>query len=320
MPFRHRQDRFGATMTRMELRQLRYYVAVAEDENFNRAARRLHVAQPALSRQVGGLEKELGVALLERLPRGVRLTPAGGAFLERARRILADVEAARAHALDAERGRVGLLRLGFNAIAVKNPVVPEALRRFRAQRPEVELSLNTMTSPEQIEKLYGEALDVGFLYTPPAAHPELQFFEIAPYRMMIALPKRHPLAARPRLRVTDLRSEDFVWSTRQRLPWVHDQLIAECLSKGFSPRIVQEADDAEALLSLVSVGLGVGFIHPAQRSVPGDVVYKELTDLSLVWPLYMAWRRTGTAPVTSAFVELVMQLAKSTRKRGRRDR
>src|SRR3954470_8245233 len=105
----------------MELRQLRYFAAVAEHANFNRAAERLHVAQPALSRQVGGLEKELGVVLFERLPRGVRLTPAGAAFGDRARRILAEVEAAREHALDAQRGKVGTLRLGFSVIAVKNP-------------------------------------------------------------------------------------------------------------------------------------------------------------------------------------------------------
>ena len=289
----------------MELRQLRYFVAVAEHANFNRAAASLHVAQPALSRQVMNLEKDLGMALLERLPRGVRLTMAGKAFLERARRILAEVEAARSIARDAQLGEIGLLRLGFNAIAVRNPVVPEALRRFRLERPGVQLALNTLTSPEQIQRLYDQTLDVGFLYTPPAAHPELEFLEIAPYKMMVAMPRRHPLASRRNLRLADLRNEHFVWQARLRLPWIHDQLIAECLIKGFSPHIVQEADDAEALLSLVSVGLGIGFVHPTQRAPLSDLVYKEIPDLSLVWPLYMAWRRGDAAPATAAFIALV---------------
>lgn len=301
----------------MEFRQLRYFVAVAEHANFNRAAERLHVAQPALSRQVGALERELGMPLLERLPRGVRLTPAGAAFLERARRILAEVEAARSHAADAQRGQVGLLRLGFNAIAVKNPVVPEALRRFRLERPGVQLSLNTQTSPEQIQRLYDRTLDAGFLYTPPAAHPELSFVEIAPYRMVLAMPRRHPLARRRTLRMGDLRDENFVWQARMRLPWIHDQLISECLGKGFSPRIAQEADDAEAMLSLASVGLGVAFVHPLQRAPLRGLVYKEVADLSLVWPLYMSWRRGETAPVVAGFVELVRQLLRKQRRRKR---
>jgi DNA-binding transcriptional LysR family regulator len=302
----------------MEMRQLRYFIAVAEQSNFNRAAKQLHIAQPALSRQVSTLEKELGVALLERLPRGVRLTAAGSAFLGRARRILDEVEAARTHARDAQRGQVGLLRLGFNAIAVKNPVVPEALRRFRLARPEVQIDLHTLTSPEQIRMLHDETLDIGFLYAPPAAHPEFEFVEIAPYRMMIAMPRRHRLASRPSVRLSELRNEDFVWSTRQRLPWIHDQLLAECLSKGFSPRIVQEADDIEALLSLVSVGLGIGFVHPSQRTPISELVYKEVVDLSLIWPLYAAWRRGETAPVTKAFVELIAQLLKKSRNKSRR--
>jgi DNA-binding transcriptional LysR family regulator len=301
----------------MELRQLRYFVAVAEQASFNRAAERLHVVQPALSRQVRGLEEEIGTLLLERLPRGVRLTPAGSAFLERARRILADVDAACEHALDAERGRVGLLRLGFSVIAVKNPLVPEALRRFRAARPDVRLTLHTLHSPDQIPRLYDQQLDIGFLYAPPDAHPDLSLVEIAPYRMMLALLRDHPLAARSSLRLSELRDEGFVWQARQSLPWIHDQLVKECLDKGFSPRIVQEADDAEAMLSLVSVGLGIALVHPLQRAPLRDVVYKELADLSLVWPLYMTWRRDETAPVVTAFVALMRQLLKKQRQRKR---
>jgi DNA-binding transcriptional LysR family regulator len=305
-------------MRSMELRQLRYFVAVAEHANFNRAAANLHVAQPALSRQVMNLEKDLGMALLERLPRGVRLTPAGQAFLDRARRILADVESARGVAGDAVRGEVGVLRLGFNAVAVRNSVVPEALRRFRLERPGVQLSLNTLTSPEQIRRLHDQTLDVGFLYSPPASHPQLQFVEIAPYKMVVAMLRRHPLAARRKLRLADLRDENFVWQARLRLPWIHDQLIAECLGKGFSPHVVQEADDAEALLSLVSVGLGIGFVHPTQPIPTRDLVYKEISDLSLIWPLFMAWRVGEPAPALAAFVELVHGILQSRRQRKER--
>ncbi|HXC38383.1 MAG TPA: LysR substrate-binding domain-containing protein [Burkholderiales bacterium] len=292
----------------MELRQLRYFVAVAEQANFNRAAERLHVAQPALSRQVGALETEMGVPLFERLPRGVRLTPAGSVFLDRARRILAEVESAREQAQEAQQGKVGTLRLGFSAIAVKNQVVPEALRRFRLARPHVQLDVHTLVSPEQVARLYNRTQDVGFLYMPPAAHPALRFVELAPYRMIIALPRRHRLAGRAVLRMADLAKEDFVWLAQARMPWIHDELLAECLGKGFSPRIVQQADDSEAMLALVSVDLGVAFIHPLQQAPMREVVYKEVVDLGLVWPLYMAWRRDETNPVVTSFVDLVIQI------------
>ena len=129
----------------MELRQLRYFVAVAEDGNFNRAAVRLHITQPALSRQVMALEKSLGARLLERLPRGVHLTPVGQTFLERARRILDEVKSARDLVRNAQRGEVGKLRLGFNAIAVCNAVVPEALRNWETLAPAERWWLFTMT-------------------------------------------------------------------------------------------------------------------------------------------------------------------------------
>lgn len=293
----------------MELRQLRYFVAVAEVEHFNHAAEHLHVAQSALSRHVKELERELGVDLFERLPRGVRLTPAGHALADRARRILDEVEAAYALARETQQGRVGLLRLGFNAIAVKNGVVPTALHRFRLDRPGVHLSFNTLTSPEQLSLLYADHLDVGFLYTEPGSHPELNFVEIVSYRMVVAMRRDHPLAVQPVLRISDLRDQPFVWITEERHCWITDRLSAECGAHGFTPRVVQGADDAEAQMSLVAVGLGIAFVHPTQQQSAGsDLLYKEVADLSLVWPLYLCWRRSDDRPVVLGFAQTVQDL------------
>lgn len=291
----------------MDIRQLRYFVAVARVENFNLAAAHLHIAQPALSRQIKALENELGIVLFERLPRGVRLTPAGQAFADRARRILIEVQAAQSFARSAGSGEAGQLRLGLSSLAVKNAQVMETLRRFCDGRGGVQLTVSTMASPEQLQRLHSNELDVGIVTISPKPPPGLKFVEIAPYRMKLALNRRHPLARRARLRMADLIDEDFLWTVRQSSPWAHDLLITACLEKGFSPRIVQEVDNYDLLLALVSLGVGMAFVHPLHQPVR-NVAMREIEDLSLEFPLYLACRHGERAPAVTTFMEVARQV------------
>ena len=158
----------------MELRHLRYFVAVGEEQHYGRAALRLRVVQPALSRQIQDLEKEVGFKLFERLPRGVKLSPAGKLFLEDARRILQDVNEAAARAARVARGQSGTLRVGFSENASWRGVVPESLRRFREIQPDAELQLQPLPSSEQLEAIRSSRLDAGFVLDMPKADPELE--------------------------------------------------------------------------------------------------------------------------------------------------
>ena len=177
----------------MELRHLRYFVAVGEDQHYGRAARRLRVAQPALSRQIQDLEEEVGFKLFERLPRGVKLSAAGKHFLEDARRILQEVNEAAARAARVARGLSGTLRVAFTEDAAWWGVVPESFRRFREMQPDAELQLEPLGSLDQLEAIRSGRLDAGFVYNPPKADPELDGLPVAMRRFELAAPTGHPL-------------------------------------------------------------------------------------------------------------------------------
>ncbi len=163
----------------MELRHLRYFVAVGEDEHYGRAAQRLHVAQPALSSQIQDLEREIGFQLFDRLPRGVRLSAGGKVFVEDCRRILQEVDEAAVRAGRAARGLIGTLRVGFTESASWHGVVPDSLREFRRRRPEAELQLSSLISLDQVEALRAGRLDAGFVYHAPRADPDMAYVHVA---------------------------------------------------------------------------------------------------------------------------------------------
>jgi DNA-binding transcriptional LysR family regulator len=189
----------------MELRHLRYFMAVGEEQHYGRAARRLRVAQPALSRQIQDLEEELGFKLFERLPRGVKLSVAGKLFLEDVRRILQDVSEAAVRAGRVASGRSGTLRVGFTENASWRGVVPVSFRRFRELQPEAELQLQPSASLEQLEAVRSGRLDAGFVNFMPKSDPELDQLLVAIQHVELAAPKRHPLTKLKRLRLRDLR-------------------------------------------------------------------------------------------------------------------
>jgi DNA-binding transcriptional LysR family regulator len=292
----------------MELRHLRYFVAVAQDEHYGRAAKRLHVAQPSLSRQIQDLEQEIGFQLFDRLPRGIRLSHAGRAFLDDARSILRQVVAATDRAGRVARGLAGTLRVGFPESASWHGIVPDSFRRFRKEQPDAELQLNPMSSLEQVQALRVGALDAGFVFNFPKSDPELDQFVVATEHLVLAAPRRHALTKKSRLRLRDLIDADFIWFPRRQSPAYYDRLVQACVRGGLSPRIVQEAIDQATILSLVVCGLGVAFVSEATRwRCPQDVVLRPVVDLSMAIDFALVWRNDNTSPLLAAFVAGVQE-------------
>lgn len=297
----------------MELRHLRYFVAVAEELHFGRAAARLRIAQPPLSRQIRDLEGELGCELLHRTPRKVELTPAGTVFLAEARRLLERVEAAIEAARRASRGQYGKLAVGF-VPSVSYTELPEVLRGFRERFPEVEVRIKILGPSEQVRALLDGDLDLGFLRG-PVGHPKLEMEQVRVEPLLAALPSHHPLATRPELALSALASEPFVFVPRERAPEYYDQLIALCRGAGFSPRVVQEAAQLE-LLSLVAAGFGVSLLPASFRHLRRfGVAFRPLRGRpkSIV---VAAWRRDNDSPSLREFLK-VLRRTMRTRKRAR---
>jgi DNA-binding transcriptional LysR family regulator len=290
----------------VELRHLRYFVAVGEEEHFGRAAERLHVVQPALTRQVRQLEEELGCALFERLKWGVRLTEAGKSFLEQAKRLLSDLGRGVDRTRLVAQGKVGRLRVGFSETATHGGELPSILRHFRASWPDVQLELFPGTSLSAGEQLRNREVDVALVYIPPTTLRELGSHTISVERIVLALPRAHPLVKRKRLRLGDLRDESFVWFPRTANSHVYDRVLSACHTAGVALKIVQEVNSDTTGLSLVAGGIGLSFvIESAKRTRPNGVVLRELEDLRVTAQLFAIWRKDNKAPALQTFVEMI---------------
>src|SRR5216684_1629248 len=294
----------------MELRHLRYFMAVGEEQHYGRAARRLHVAQPALSRQIQDLEEEIGFELFERLPRGVKLSAAGKLFLEDVRRILQEVSEAAVRAGRVASGRSGTMRVGFTENASWRGVVPESFRRFRELQPDAELQLQPAASLEQLEAIRSGRLDAGFVNFMPKSDPELDQLLVAMQHVELAAPKRHPLTKLKKLRLRDLTDAPFVWFPRWASPAFYDRLMHECYRGGLkSPRIVQEGLNEATILSLVATGMGVGWVLGAARwRCPKSIVILPVVDLNIPLTLTLVWRKDNSSPLLANFIAEVRRL------------
>jgi len=295
----------------MELRHLRYFVAVGEEQHYGRGAQRLHVAQPALSRQIQDLEEEVGFKLFDRLPRGVKLSTAGRLFLDEARRILQQVDEATKRAQRVAAGQSGTLRVGFIESMSWHGVVPDAFRQFRGRHPDAELTITPLSSLGQIEAVRSGQLDAGFVFTIADIDRELAQLNIASVSLMLAVPKGHPLAKSTSLRLRDLSSASFVWFPRRESPGFYDHLMHACFRGGLkSPHIVQEGVNEATILSLVSCGLGVAFVSGATRwRCPESVVLLSVTDLKVPLPFALIWRKDNSSPLLAKFVADVRALS-----------
>ena len=295
----------------MELRHLRYFVAVAEELNFGRAAERLRIAQPPLSRQIRDLEREIGVALFERVPRGVELTPAGRAFLPEARLTLAQAERSQRTAQRAAQGETGRLRVGFVDAATHSGILPDVLGFFRAHLPSVGLSLFELDPLRQAEAFQEGRIDIGILHSPPLdAARWLRVESIYAEPVILALPKAHPLAGRSRLALASLADESFVAFPRVVAPEMYDDIIVSCRRAGFSPRIVQEAAGWHTLASLVSAGVGIGVVpRSISEFQQSGVVYRTVRALDVEMSLAAVWKRSERSPVRERFVAALKSVA-----------
>jgi DNA-binding transcriptional LysR family regulator len=286
----------------MELRHLRYFLAVAEEGHFGRAARRLRIAQPPLSRQMQALEDELGLSLFDRKRRV--LTPAGEAFLESAPGVFEALDRAVMSARRAARGETGRIRVGFpSAIAISG--LAEVLRAFRARSPGVEVALSEMPPQHQIDALKAGRLDVGFLRA-PLDDAALRAERVSTEELVVAMPRDHALTAHKRIPLSALAREPFVSFPRARGPAFFDHLMRLCHEAGFTPRIVQEATQLD-IVNLVAAGFGVAIVPASLRKVRGaGLVFRPIVGAPKT-DLLLAWRPDNTSAILGAFIAVVRE-------------
>jgi DNA-binding transcriptional LysR family regulator len=291
----------------MELRHLRYFVAVGEEQHYGRAAERLRIAQPALSRQIRDLESELGFTLFDRLPRGVKLSAAGKLFLSDARRILQEVQGAKLRAERVARGQAGTLRVGFVEALSWHGVVPDSFRRFRRLQPDAELDLHPMLSNQQMEAVRSGKLDAGFIFSLDEPDGDVAQLQVARYKLMLAAPQGHAVTRIKRLRLRNLRDAPFVCVHRWVTPVYYDRIMQVCLRGGLKPpRIVQHVLDHATMLSLVSCRLGVAFVSETTRwQCPRGVTLLPVVDLDFPLPFYLVWRKDDQSALLQSFVAQV---------------
>lgn len=303
----------------MELRQLRYFVAVAEELHFRRAAQRLHIAQPPLSQQIQKLERELGVELFRRTNRRVELTDAGRVFLEEARRTLTNA----GHAVDAvrsaARGEVGWLRLGFVG-SVSYDLLPRLLSEFRERYPGVQMELRQLTTEEQMEALEKGDIELGIARELEPANG-LTIVPLLRERLFAALPAGHSLASREEVGLTELAEDSFITVPRREVPRLYDNFVYLCRAAGFDPKITQEALQYPTILGLVSAGLGVAIVPAVVQTFrKTGVAYLPLTDEAAVSNISFAYRSGRDSPVLSAFLEMAYEVTRGTDEDGRTTR
>ena len=287
----------------MELRQARAFVTTADEGHVGRAAVRLHVTQPTLSRQIAALERSLGVPLFDRSRRQLALTPAGEVFLAGARELLRRADNLAAAAQRAHRGELGVLRVGFVQSATF-AALPRLLNAFRAAVPAVRVEVQAMTTLRQLDALADDRLDAGLL-RPPVNAPDLRLRTLSHDELSAALPGGHRLTRRRRVSLSDLADEDFVFYERDSGPAVHDTIVGHCRAAGFSPRIVQEAIDVQTIVALVAANLGVSLlITPTPHTDEAAVVFRPLTDPLPRWEMALAWSVHNRSPVLARLLEV----------------
>jgi DNA-binding transcriptional LysR family regulator len=287
----------------MQMRHLECFLAVAEELHFTRAAQRLHLSQPPLSRHVKELEQELGVTLFQRTRRNVALTEAGRAYQQRVHSILSQLEQARVEAQRIQRGEVGTLTIGFVG-ALTYEFLPGLLRRYRARMPNVHLALRDLVPAEQIEALTAGRIDVGFAgILPDDCGPEAAHRVLRRERMVAALPDGHVLAKRKTVPLEALAEEPWVLIERKISP-SYDRFIRRlCAEAGFAPRIEHEAARAQAMLGLVAVGLGVTIVPETIARLPAPgLVFRPLKQ-RMIYEHVVLWRAKAVSPLTAAFLD-----------------
>ena len=290
----------------MELRHLRYFIAVAEELHFGRAAELLGISQPPLSQQIQALEQELGARLLERTNRRVELSEAGRLFLGEARQVLAQVDKATDVARRAQLGELGEMKIGFTSSAPFNSGIPKAIYAFRQGFPAVHLNLKEMSSTEVAESLVDESIEVGIM-RPLALPDSLTHIELFSEPLVAVLDAKHPLAAREGgVLLHELAEQPFVFFARSYGSGLYAQLLSLARQAGFSPHIAQEAGEAMTIIGLVAAGLGVSVLPASYKAMRMEgVVYKPLLDEEAVTAVWVVQRKGPVSAMARGFVRLL---------------
>ncbi|PGY09105.1 LysR family transcriptional regulator [Bacillus sp. AFS031507] len=293
----------------MELRHLRYFVAVAEELHFGKAASRLNISQPPLSMQINQLEGEIGAKLFFRTKHHVELTDAGRIFLEQTYQILEKLEKACIEAAKIHRGEVGQLVIGFTGSLSSQQL--QFLRQYRSRFPEVEVILKQMSTTDQVKALLEKRIHFGML-CPPIENNLLNFHIVHRVPFIAAIPSTHPLASETSpLDIRDLKNESFIISPRNIEPGYHDSIISICHQAGFTPKISQEAEGIFTILTLVAAELGVALVttlvldHPKQ-----GVVFRDLKDSQTTMDLFLAWRKNDNLHIVDSFLTVFNEFFK----------
>jgi len=295
----------------MELRHLRYFVAVAEELSFTRAAERLHIGQPPLSHQIQMLEAEVGAQLLERSKRWVRLTEAGKLFLEDARRVLALSEQAALTARRAGRGEAGELRVGFTFSTPLTPLFATVINRYRQRYPGVTLTLQEMSTLGQIDAIASRELDLGLVRPPETTLPEaLELTVLRRDPLVLVLPIGHPLAAKQAIAVRDLQGQPLVMYPESAGTGIHPQIFRLCREAGFKPTIAMEAGEASTIIGLIAAGCGISVLPSSFDIIQmSGVCYRPLADAQATTELLLAKRKDEMSPLVAAFVTVAEEAA-----------
>jgi DNA-binding transcriptional LysR family regulator len=287
----------------MELRHIRYFLAVAEERHFTRAAAKVGIGQPPLSQQIKDLEGEVGAALFHRLAHGAELTEAGKAFLAGVKEMPLIAERATMAARRAARGETGSLRVGFTASATFNVVVPSTIRVFRRAYPDIDLTLEEANTAPLITRLHEGTLDAAFLRPGAVGPGELQVRRLSEEPMVVALPKRHHAAAFEQIDLALLKDDPFLLFPRDIAPTLYDTVVDACRNAGFEPIIGQVAPHMASIVNLVAAELGVSIVPASlmQVRVTG-IAYRQIAGQSPTTRLALAYRRGETSPVVRNFI------------------
>ncbi|HUH65086.1 MAG TPA: LysR family transcriptional regulator [Syntrophales bacterium] len=295
----------------MELRHLTYFIAVAEEMHFGRAAKRLHISQPPLSQQIRQLEEEIGVPLFKRTRRRVEITPAGKVFLAEARRIMTMSKDAVRRAVRADKGEIGRLAMGFIGSA-NYSVLPQVVREFGRQFQNVELSLTEMSTSDQLKALLEGTIHVGFLRPPKGTKDKGLTIE-AVFRepLMVALPRNHRFKRETSVALRQLAEDSFIMVPRQIGPGFFDRVIVLCQKEGFSPNIVLEASQYHTVIGLVAAGLGIAVVPGSMRcSRIEGVIFRKLPG-GVETVLDMAWVTGNQYLILQNFIHIARKVVSS---------
>ena len=290
----------------MELRHLRYFLALADERNFTRAAAKVGIGQPPLSQQIRDLENEIGAALFHRVPHGAELTAAGDAFLPEARAAIEAAERAKLSAQRANRGETGRMALGFTASSAFNVIVSATIRQYRSRWPEVRLSLIEMNSAGLMERLMRGEIDATFIRPGLEDAHDVRLRRLPDEPMLIALPAGHPLTAQRRVKLAALADEPFILFPRVAGLSLYDDVAAACRSAGFELVVSQEAPQIPSVVNLVAANLGVSIVPASIAQIKLDgVAYREIDGTPLVARLGLAMLKKQRSPVTENLMSLL---------------